>query len=128
MDEQRVVLSAGEHDAPEQYCELADALNATPDQHEPQWTDVGYTVPTEELSVVVGEYGVDGKIHVNEKGVEPGRYRVRAGAFGEIIGEITVTDPVTHFKSNRADRRRQGQRGNGVVRRRDLYSARWGRD
>lgn len=92
------------------------------------WTDVGYTVPAEELPVVVGEYGPDGKIHINEKDLEPGRYRVRAGSFGEIIGEVKVIDPVTHFKSNRADRRRQGQRGRGVVRRRDLYSARWGRD
>lgn len=82
----------------------------------------------EELPIVHGRLGRDGTIRVDEDKLAPGRYRV---AFqGEIVGEVRVTDPVTHVVKNRADRRRERYRnhGQGVSRRRDLYAARWGRD
>jgi hypothetical protein len=90
------------------------------------WTDVGYTTPAEELPIVQGHRGIDGSVRVDESELKPGRYRVEFE--GQLIGEVRVTDPVTHHKTNRADRRRKGQRGRGVIRRRDLYGARWGRD
>lgn len=108
-----------------------------PDPNGPGWTDVGRTgvEPTpvgmaggEELPIVVGEVGPDGKVRVNEADLEPGRYRVRAGADGEVVGEVEVTDPKLYKFQNRAERRRNGHTNNSVHRRRHLQRSRWGRD
>lgn len=128
----RVKLSEGSHNAPEQYRKLADAINATPDRHTPEgwpdpngpgWTDVGYTTPAEKLPIVHGRLGRDGTIRVNEAELEPGRYRV---AFqGEIVGEVNVTDPVTHVVKNRADRRKERYRNGNTNPHRDQTGRRW---
>lgn len=61
-----------------------------------------------ELPVVTGTVGPDGKVRVDEESLEPGRYRVRAGEDGEIVGEVEVTDPRLYKYVNRAERRGHG--------------------
>lgn len=78
------------------------------------WERAAATVPEDELPIVVGVVGIDGKVRVNEADLEPGRYRVRAGKDGEIVGEVEVTDPVTHIFKNRAARRKEKYRHQGV--------------
>lgn len=112
MDEITVKLSDGSFDVPDEIAPVARRMNLPSNQ-------------PEELPVVQGHRAIDGTIRVNESELDPGRYRVEFD--GQTLGEVRVVDPVTHFKSNRADRRKQGQRGNGVHRR-AAQTQRWGRD
>lgn len=116
IGEGRIRLSVGGHDAPLTYDVLADELNSTQDQHVVKVGMAG----GENLPIVVGEVGPDGKVRVNEAELEPGRYRVRAGVDGEIVGEIRVTDPRMYLKENRADRRRKGRGTSARFRPRDF--------
>lgn len=108
----RVQVSAGKHNAPEQWRELADAINQR-----------GRGEPL----VVQGHQGADGTIRVDEVHLEAGHtYQVEFG--GQIVGEVKVTDPVVGYQTNRADRRRQGQRSHGGHTRKVQQKQRWGRD
>lgn len=99
----RAKLSDGSFDVPDEIAPMARQMNLSSKSAE--GFDVGYTIPEDELPIVVGVVGIDGKVRVDERDLEPGRYRVRAGAHGEIVGEISVFDPVVARKSNRSERR-----------------------